>query len=246
MRWSTVLVTGSMATEVELLRFLAPHLQRAFRLYVQFCGLKGRSLGSERAFDLLPTATIFLGPKGEIVFMNRSAEALVAERNGLTASSAGLRAECQGESKLLAKTILAACSTSVSNGLSAGGTILVSRRERPPLQILVSPIRNSRIGIRHQAIAAVAFVSDPLRQQRPAQEVLRALYRLTWAECRVALLLSDGHAPRKIANMVGVADSTVRSQIKSIFSKAGVRRQGELIRLLMSNSAITVQAKPAR
>jgi DNA-binding CsgD family transcriptional regulator len=61
----------------------------------------------------------------------------------------------------------------------------------------------------------------------------------------VALLLGDGHAPRKIANMVGVADSTVRSQIKSIFSKTGVKRQGELIRLLMANSGVAVQAKPA-
>jgi len=59
-------------------------------------------------------------------------------------------------------------------------------------------------------------------------------YGLTPAECRVALLLGDGHAPRKIAEMVGVTDNTVRSQIKSIFSKTGVKRQGELIRLLLS------------
>ena len=30
------------------------------------------------------------------------------------------------------------------------------------------------------------------------------------------LLLGDGHAPRKIAEMVGVSDNSVRSQIKSI------------------------------
>jgi DNA-binding CsgD family transcriptional regulator len=54
------------------------------------------------------------------------------------------------------------------------------------------------------------------------------LYGLTLAESRVALLLSDGHAPRKIAEIVGVTDSTVRSQIKSVFSKTGVRRQGVL------------------
>jgi len=51
--------------------------------------------------------------------------------------------------------------------------------------------------------------------------------------------LGDGHAPRKIANMVGVTDNTVRSQIKSIFSKTGVKRQDELIRLLLSNSGPT-------
>jgi DNA-binding CsgD family transcriptional regulator len=95
-----------------------------------------------------------------------------------------------------------------------------------------------------QPIAAVAFVIDPLRRERPAEEVLRALYGLTPAECRVALLLGDGHAPRKIANMVGVTDNTVRSQIKSVFSKTGVKRQGELIRLLLSNSGLAIQGKP--
>jgi DNA-binding CsgD family transcriptional regulator len=33
--------------------------------------------------------------------------------------------------------------------------------------------------------------------------------------------------PRKIAEMVGVTDNTVRSQIKSIYSKTGVKRQGK-------------------
>jgi len=44
--------------------------------------------------------------------------------------------------------------------------------------------------------------------------------------------------------MVGVSVGTVRSQIKSVFSKTGVKRQGELIRLLMSNSEFAVQGRP--
>ena len=70
------------------------------------------------------------------------------------------------------------------------------------------------------------------------------LYGLTPAECRVALLLSDGRAPQEIAKMVGVTQNTVRSQIKSIFSKTGVRRQGELIQLLLRHSEPAVQPQP--
>jgi len=127
--------------------------------------------------------------------------------------------------------------------LAAGETVLVSRRVRPPLQINISPIRNSIIETA-RPISAVAFVHDPLRRQRPAQEVLRALYGLTPAECRVALLLADGLAPRKIADMVGVTDNTVRSQIKSIYAKTGVKRQAELIRLLLNNLAFEISAAP--
>jgi DNA-binding CsgD family transcriptional regulator len=231
--------------ELQLLQFLAPHMQRAFKLHFRFSELKGQSAGYEATLDMLATGVIFLGFKGEVLLQNRSATAFVAERDGLLASRAGLRAERQAESDLLTKTILEACSTSISKGPPTGGNMLVSRRGRPPLQILVCPIRNSSIGL-SQAVAAVAFVNDPLQQQRPPQEVLRVLYGLSPAESRVALLLGDGHAPRKIAEIVGVTDNTVRSQIKSIFSKTGVKRQGELVRLLLGHSGLAIQSRPTR
>lgn len=231
-------------TDLSTLQVLAPHLQRAFRLRLHFSELRSRSEGVETALDLLSTGVVFLNAEGEIVLMNRSAAALVAKRDGLLAMRDGLRAERPEESSWLEKTIRLATSPSNGIGVSVGGMVLVSRRERPPLQILVSPIQKPVVQT-SQPIAAVAFISDPQRPQRPAQEVLRAFYGLTTAECRVALLLSDGHAPRKIANMIGVTDNTVRSQIKSIFSKTGVKRQGELIRLLLSNAGMTIRDKPA-
>jgi DNA-binding CsgD family transcriptional regulator len=229
-------------SELQILRFLAPHMQRAFKLHFRFSELSARSVGLETALDMLPTGVIFLGTKGEVVLMNRSARAFVAQKDGLLTNRDGLRAERLGESTMLEKAILQAVSTSNGAGVVSGGTVLVSRRARPPLQIQISPIRNSVVQT-SQPIAAVAFVLDPLRRERPAQEVLRALYGLTPAECRVALLLGDGHAPGKIAGMVGVSDNTVRSQIKSIFSKTGVKRQGELIRLLLSNAELAIQPK---
>jgi DNA-binding CsgD family transcriptional regulator len=105
---------------------------------------------------------------------------------------------------------------------------------------MVSPIRNSALQL-SRTVAAVAFLIDPVRRDRPNSEVLRAMFGLTPAECRVALLLADGHTPRLIAQMVGVTDNTVRSQIKSIYSKTAVRRQSELVRLLLS---ISVKSTP--
>ena len=227
--------------ELKVVRFFAPHIQRAFKLHFEFSDLRANSAGLEAALDILPTGLIFLGTKGEVVLMNRSAFAFVAERDGLLATRDGLRAERLAEASLLEKTILQAASTSSGKGNSAGGTVMISRRSRPPLRIQISPIRNAVIQT-SQSIAAVAFVNDPSRANRPTQEVLRLLYGLTPAECRVALLLGDGHAPRRIATMVGVTDNTVRSQIKSIFSKTGVRRQGELIRLLLTTSQSAVSA----
>jgi DNA-binding CsgD family transcriptional regulator len=227
------------AAEEEMLCLLAGHLKRAFELYRQFAALKAQSVGLETALDMLSSGVIFLGTRGEVVFANRTASAVVSERDGLLASRSGLRAERPAESSLLEKTIREASCTSNGHGLSSGGTVLLSRRSRPPLHVLVSPIRNP--AITSQAIAAIVFVTDPAKGQRPSQDILRTLFGLTPAECRVALLLGDGHSPREIGQLVGVSFNTVRSQIKSIFSKTNVKRQGELIRLLLSHSVLTVQ-----
>jgi DNA-binding CsgD family transcriptional regulator len=218
----------------EILCLLAGHLKQAFKLYGKFSDLKAQSAGLEIALDMHPTGIFLLGSTGQVVLMNGAASALVLERDGLLATRTGLRAERPAESSLLEKTIRQAASTSNGHGISAGGMMLISRRARPPLQIVVSPI--SKSALTYQAVAAIAFVTDPAQRQRPTRDVLKARFGLTPAECRVALLLGDGHAPRKIANMIGVTDNTVRSQIKSIFSKTGVNRQGELIRLLLNHS----------
>ena len=167
---------------------------------------------------MLPTGLIFFGTKGEVVLMNRSALASVAERDGLLATRDRLRAERSAESSLLEKTILQAASTLSGKGHSAGGTVIISRRSRPPLRLQISPIRNSVIQT-SRSIAAVAFVNDPLRANRPTQEVLRLLYGLTPAECRVALLLERWSGTRRERSRAWWASRTTpcgrRSRVSS-------------------------------
>jgi DNA-binding CsgD family transcriptional regulator len=229
---------------LETLRFLSPHLQRAFKLHFQFSELKAQSACLEAALDLISTGVILFGSSGKVLFMNCSASALVGERDGLLATREGLRSERQGESALLTKAIQGAAAPSKGNGVGQGGTVLISRRVRCPLQVMISPLRNSAIS-RLGAITAIAFVMDPSRRQRPTQDILRTLFGLTPAECRVALLLGDGLAPKEIAGMIGVSVETVRSQMKSIFSKTNVKRQSELVRVLLNNSALAIQMNPA-
>jgi DNA-binding CsgD family transcriptional regulator len=233
---------GPFAEEnLAIVRFLKPHIHRAYRLHSELAAANSRSAGLFCALDALSTGVILIGPRMQVVTMNRAAERIVAAGDGLLATRDGLKAERQAESNLLVKSIQQA-STPRPEGLSVGGTVLVSRHTCPPLQILISPVRNSTAFTLcpAQTISAIAFVVDPSQRQRPTQDILRALFGLTPAECRVALLLCDGKAPKAIAGTLGVSVETVRSQIKSIFSKTGVKRQGELIRLLQNNSGLSI------
>ena len=220
-----------------ILEFLLPHIQQAVKLHFEFSKLKAESHGIAAALDALCGGVIFLGLDGRVLFMNRTASAMVSERDGLLASASGMRAEQQSESAQLNKFVGDAVAAATGKGFNAGGTVLVSRRARPPLKVQISPIRNAGIES-PQRISAVAFISDPL-QRRPQHESLRARYALTPAETRVALLLADGQSPQAITQIVGVTENTVRTQIKSIYWKTGVKRQAELVRLLLNQTAVS-------
>ena len=153
----------------------APHIRRAFKLHFEFSDLRADSAGTEAALDILPAGLIFLGTKGGVVLINRSSFTFVAERDRLLATRNRFAPSRLAEASLLEKTILQAASTSSGKGDSAGGTVMISRRSRPPLQIQISPIRNAVIQT-SQSIAAVPFVNDLSRADRPTQEYCSCFY----------------------------------------------------------------------
>lgn len=60
---------------------------------------------------------------------------------------------------------------------------------------------------------------------------LKSAFGLTVAECRVVKGLLDGLSPREIGEHAGTSINTVNTQLKSVFSKTGVHRQADVIRL---------------
>jgi len=64
------------------------------------------------------------------------------------------------------------------------------------------------------------------------EEHLKETHRLSPQETRIVLHLVDGGSVATCADALGVAESTVRTHLKSVFAKTGVRRQAELRTLL--------------
>ena len=130
------------------------------------------------------------------------------------------------------KLIHDAMRTAEGDGFASGGALSISRRQRPPLHVLISPVRGVDAEARHP-IRALLFISDPTARIRPAGQTLADLFGLTPAECRLALLLADGRAPTEITDILGVSRNTLKSQLASIYQKTGTSRQAQLVRLLL-------------
>jgi DNA-binding CsgD family transcriptional regulator len=62
---------------------------------------------------------------------------------------------------------------------------------------------------------------------------LRSRFGLTCAEANLAIEITRGDGRKAAAARLGIAVTTARTHLTHIFEKTGVRRQAELVRLVL-------------
>jgi DNA-binding CsgD family transcriptional regulator/PAS domain-containing protein len=219
-------------SNVATLRLLLPHLQRAVQIQQKVAELNARSVSLESAIDHMNVGIVFVDSKGKVLHFNTRAEELLRRNDGLSLTQKHLRASSARESSELQSMTVMAAQTSGGSGLSAGGTIFISRKSGRPLSVTVAPLRNISFGFA-QPPSAVLFISDPDQRLEVPKDVLQRCYGLTGAEARLAMLMLDGRSLNEAADIFGVTHNTAKTHLKNIFGKTQVQRQGELIRLLL-------------
>lgn len=223
--------------ECQLAQTLMPHLQHAFQLHDRIQGLERKCDVAADALDRLPQAVLLLDAKGKAFLANRAANAIFASEKTLKLTSQGLVALIPSESRQLNALIQGAITTGNGKGLHPGGAVTISRHDfHRPLQVLVMPLRSKTTHLGKDVPVVAVFISDPDRKPASNSGVFAQLYGLTRAEARLAQVLAGGTSLRDAADTLGIAQSTVRSQLKSIFAKTHTNRQSELIRLLLAST----------
>ncbi|UFN50113.1 response regulator [Roseomonas sp. OT10] len=186
--------------------------------------------GSEaaaRALNHVALGVLLLDAEGEVTFANRTATAILEQKDGLTLSNRRLRGANAEQNKALRELVDA-----------------VHRRQGSPENAALSLPRPS--GARPLAILACAlgtapeagvalFVSDAERRPRMPPEVAARLYGLTPAEVRLALALAEGQRLDEIAAESGLSRNTLASTLRSIFRKTETDRQADLVSLFLAN-----------
>jgi DNA-binding CsgD family transcriptional regulator len=91
-------------------------------------------------------------------------------------------------------------------------------------------------GTRHAGVAlaaaAAVFVRNAVLETPSTPDVIADIYRLTRTELRVLLaIVSVGGVPR-VAQALGIAESTVKTHLGNLFEKTGATRQTDLVKLV--------------
>lgn len=231
---ATIMVSGKTDYSGEGLKLfsaLTPHLVRAFQLNQLLHETQSLGMGAFAALEYLDRGALLVGANGDIRTANGLADQMLSDGDGLTLRQGQLR--CNSVEETAALNRLVAQSV---RGIAVRdeGAMQISRSAgRSPLtvQCLPFPTRNWWPGFTQQL--AIIFVTDPDLRMVQATERLRQRYGLTPAEARLAWEITRGGGRKSAALSRGISVATVRSQLTSIFDKTGVRRQSELVRLLM-------------
>jgi DNA-binding CsgD family transcriptional regulator len=227
---------GFTPKEVALFEYLAPHLQCAVRIHNRIGGLESGLNAAIGVLDRFPTAIVAVNSDAKVILANRAADAILKRGDGLK-SRDGLRTASRAETVKLRDAIAAVCKQQDS-GISKTETVIQISRPSgaKPLEVLVSPLP-SQSALKRGGAAAAVFITDPEEGAALDGRALRELFGLTPAEIRLCMALVEGKSVEEYAQESAISSNTARTYVKRIYSKTGVRRQSELVRLLLKSSA---------
>ncbi|WP_428821250.1 helix-turn-helix transcriptional regulator [Microbulbifer sp. MCCC 1A16149] len=203
------------------LHLLTPHLKQTVSLQDKIGQLQEQSQFLSHSLDQFNTGVLVLDGAGELRWANTLARQVLGRSQHVSQAGSRLRCSSREDQQLLDELIEHARKEPCGRFVGKIGP-----EWNAPLQLLAVPIRaGTSPGI-------VLYISESgVKTDLSALEIVR-LFGLTPAEARLAVALYEGCAVNEYAAKQGISSGTARIQLKSIFSKLGVHRQPELVRLL--------------
>jgi DNA-binding CsgD family transcriptional regulator len=217
----------------EALQSLLGHLDRAVTLANRLGSADMEcSIGSD-LLDRLSVGTVFLDSERQVVTMTGMARTLVVANDGLRQRGGMISALCGTEDRALQ----AAIKDAISHPEKGPSEVL--RIHQPDceraLGVVVQPIAAST---RTGGIACALVIRDSERTCAPGPDMLRKLFDLTPAEATLTCILSMGLTLDEASAELDISRNTARAHLRAIFSKCGINRQTELVRLVLTSVAM--------
>ncbi|SPS01908.1 helix-turn-helix transcriptional regulator [Cupriavidus taiwanensis] len=225
---------------------LLPHFRRAVDLYSRIDVAESERGIYEHAVDRMLIGMVVLDDQGLVLKANAAVRALLGENDGIRLRGGRIEfADARDRSRFreLVQRSIDSISIAPDDGAAAPRVAAMS---------LARPSGTGRLEVLIRAIpirewsdenkwcpACVVVIRDPACSAQTSVEVLRQLFEFTPTEAALALLMANGSSLEDAARLLKVKSNTVRAHLRSIFQKAGVTRQAELVRTLL-NSVVSL------
>lgn len=226
------------AADVELARRLVPHLKRALNLHLSIHQDRKLNTLYGHAMAQLMVGVVVLDQNGLVIECNPAATSILEMNDGLRVAGQQLEATYVNDNRKLQRLVREALAHPQASKVTLTEAMSVSR---PSGQLswgvvvqAISPDQWTE-GKRRPSVAV--FVRDTEGKAHPPVRLAQQLFQLTPAETALAIELANGLSLEEAAEALGIRRNTARAHLRSIFSKTGVRRQTELVRIFLNSVA---------
>lgn len=219
---------------------LVPHMSRALYIHSLLGHQHSLSALYAQAMGRLSIATLILDSDGRILETNQLARGMLAQGDGLKMVGGRLEASYPGDNKRLYKAIRAASSIAAQGGAALVEALSIARPSgQVSLGLVIEPVPQTEWSEGDSQPAVVIYSRDAVGQPMLSTAVTRQVFGFTPSESALAMELANGLSLEEAASSLGIRRNTARAHLRAIFSKTGVRRQTELVRLIL-NSVVTL------
>lgn len=211
----------------------AEHFNRVLTIRAEMTALVAQATSLEETAERADLGLLLLDESQQITFQNAAARGLLQRSKGMSLRGQWLvstgEPTAQALEHLIRDTIADAGGRT---GRGGGNRVLRTSREEGALEFTVIPIRTSALRhLRSRAVVALQIM-DMTRFESTLVNTMRERYRFTPAESRCVDLLCHGLTLSAIASHLKISTNTVKTHLRSVFSKTGTTRQAELVALL--------------
>ena len=222
----------------ELCRQILPHLRRALNLHLSINQDRKVSALYSNAMAQLMVAAIVLDEHGLVTDCNPMAQALLESGDGLRLVGQQLEASYATDNRKLQRLVRDALARKTPSTVGLIEAMSVSRPSGKVSWGLVVQAMSPDLWTegKHRPSVAV-FVRDAEGKAQPSVKLAQQLFQLTPAETALAIQLANGLSLEEAAEVLNIRRNTARAHLRSIFSKTGVRRQTELVRIFLNSVA---------
>ncbi len=209
---------------------LVPHVRQFARVKRALADARASNASLGDLLDNRRLGLIQVDRCGRVMEANDRARDILLEPGGLHDRGGALAAAHKGEHSELRRLLARASPPGGTQG--AAGSMKITRGEhRAPLVLEIQPGAQTDATGR---LGALVLIVDPASRPRPAPDLLTRFLGLTPRESLVAAAVASGQTVAGAACELGCSESTARTHLKQVYRKLGIRKQTELVRMVLS------------
>jgi len=223
------------------LQLVMPHLSRALGVMLKLRDAEFRVAASLTALNQIRTGILLLDAQGKVCFAKEAAERVCQRADGLylkagAGSRSTLRATHPGAQSSIEQALRSAVRVSAEDVEHFTHAVCVARPSGlADYAVQVSYLSETnpyQMGL--TVPRAIVFIKDNAQLGKPDADLLMRTYGLTRAEVRAALALCDGGNLESVAGQLQLGVNTLKSHLRSIYSKTSINSRSALTKLLLS------------